>query len=328
MQAMIMMKKSSRCHAIIVNPQYPTIAMTPVKYVVVALMITACGGKSAPKPITPEVAKPLAPKTLTELCAPVITDLPVAGTLPKPEEPGVAATEGDAAGDSARKVAGMKDLEALAKAKSYMELAKRGLDVPPAKRNARWEELITLGVNKQLSALDGKGDSRESYGFAEAAIDAYPMLRKSAEFLSLRSKVTVAAISGCLKQDSDGGSCLQASDVAIKSDPLDEKLILGIADAVYGATGAKYVAAKYYLALVVGHEGSAHCTSANLVSSVEAAMESPEGDPPAIAAREIAGRWCFATFESKIKTALALPEPNSYYVNNGCGVLKGKDAAK
>ena len=74
---------------------------------------------------------------LAEGCATSKTVLAAANVAGKSAGADGNSGDGAAEGNPGNKVASLKDLEALAKTKSHIELISRALDVPAAKRNAR-----------------------------------------------------------------------------------------------------------------------------------------------------------------------------------------------
>ncbi|HPH69475.1 MAG TPA: hypothetical protein PLF40_27175 [Kofleriaceae bacterium] len=300
--------------------------------VVGAALLTSCGGKSTssvnstPKPADP-VAAPAA-KSLAELCASTKTVLAAANVAGKTDDAAANGGDGAADGNPGNKVASMKDLEALAKTKSYIELMSRVLDVPAAKRNARWDELVAIGATGYVESAQKKGDARETVFVAQAAINTFPALKKAPAFMAVYTKAAGAGVKACTQASYSGDQCVKlAKEIALTNSD-NVAVLKDVADAVYGSTGAKYVAAPFYDALTIGRANSEYCKDVSLVDSITSALQTPADDDVAASARDVAAYWCFAEFEGKIKASLSVAEPNTYLVENGCAVLNGKGAAK
>ncbi len=296
-----------------------------------AALLTSCGGKSTTATSTPKPADPVAapaPKAIAELCAATKTVLAAANVAAKADDAAANGGDGAAEGNPGNKVASMKDLEALAKTKSYIELMSRVLDVPAAKRNARWDELVAIGATGYVESAQKKGDARETVFVAQAAINTFPSLKKAPAFMAVYTKAAGAGVKACAQDSYGGEQCVKLAKEIALTNPDNVAVLKDVADAVYGATGAKYVAAPFYDALTMGRANSEYCKDASLVDSISRALETPADDDIAASARDVAAYWCFAEFEGKIKASLSVAEPNSYLVENGCAVLKGKGAAK
>lgn len=301
-----------------------------------AMLLVNCGGKSASTPPTTPPAKTeeaVAPpaatvKTLAELCASSKTVLAAANTRSKAVGADGNTGDGAAEGNPGNKVASMKDLEALAKTKSNIELISRALDVPAAKRNARWDELVAGAFVGYVGGIAAKGDARETVMVAQGALETFPSVRKSPAFMELYTKAAGPGVKACTKESYGGEQCLKLAKEITASNPENLELLKGVADAIYGSTGAKYVAAPFYDRLTVGQVDGAYCKDPSLVDSITRALEMPADDEIAASGRDVAAYWCFSQFEGPIKAGLSVAEPNSYLVENGCAVLKGKGTVK
>ena len=298
-----------------------------------ATLLTSCGGKSAATTTpakTEVVATPPAAtvKTLAELCASSKTVLAAANVPAKAVGAEGNSGDGSAEGNPGNKVASMKDLEALAKTKSNIELISRALDVPAAKRNARWDELVAGAFVGYVGGIAAKGDARETVMVAQGALETFPLVRKSPAFMELYSKAAGPGIKACVQDSYSGEQCLKLAKEIVATNPDNATLLKSVADAIYGSTGAKYVAAPFYDRLTVGQADSPYCKDPSLVDSITSALETPADNDIAASARDVAAYWCFSQFEGPIKAGLSVAEPNSFLVENGCAVLKGKGAVK
>ncbi len=293
-----------------------------------ATLLTSCGGKSASptKPVTTQAVVTAQPKTLAEVCATSKTVLAAANVASKAADGVGNSGDGVAEGNASNKVASLKDLEALARTKSHSELLGRAQDVPPAKRNARWDELVAGAAIGYVGAASAKGDPRETLAVAHGVLESAPTVRKSSTFMELYAKAAGLGIKACVQQSYSGNECIKLAREITQTNPDNVELLKGVADAIYGSTGAKYVAAPFYDRLIVGRVDSPYCQDPSLVKSITSGLETPADDDIAASARDVAAYWCFSQFESQIKAGLAVAEPNAYLVENGCAVLKGKGA--
>lgn len=300
-----------------------------------AMLLVNCGGKTATTPPTTPPAKteavvpPAATvKTLAEVCASSNTVLAAANTRSQAASAVGNTGDGAAEGNPGNKVASMKDLEALAKTKSNLELISRALDVPAAKRNARWDELVAGAFVGYVGGIAAKGDARETVMVAQGALETFPSVRKSPAFMELYSKAAGPGIKACAQDSYSGEQCLKLAKEIAAANPDNAALLKSVADAIYGSTGAKYVAAPFYDRLTIGQADSPYCKDPLLVDSITSALETPADNDIAASARDVAAYWCFSQFEGGIKAGLSVAEPNAYLVENGCAVLKSKGTVK
>lgn len=83
----------------------------------------------------------------------------------------------------------LADLEALEQRGAWRELINHLEDIPPAKRDAKWDALCERA---SAGALDDeeKRDGRYAVAIAEALLERYPSLEKSEKFMLRAAKIT------------------------------------------------------------------------------------------------------------------------------------------
>ena len=320
--------------------------------------LIACSGPAKQKPTTPDpkpdetvetepteptpaeakpAEKPKPPKTVAAACANVkLAKVPAATKHAPPEVP-ASSGSGKFAGNAGPRVIGMQDLEALAKGKQWRELIYRASDVPPSKRNKRWDELVTLSATTHLEALANKDETYEAASFAEAAVETFPILRKSRPFMDQRSKVALAGAQKCFERacgrrcESENWSewgaerCGKALFEAVSADPSNTELAKAAANLVYLSTKEKYRAAPFYRYAVIGRLDAPECATEELQNSITWGLRTSEEGPSATAAREVAARWCWTAFSKLLPKEVTVEEPYGI-LESGCSVLKERGA--
>lgn len=320
--------------AIAPMPATPGIATSEQPSVVptAAAAPTAAGANTTPQqPDAMDDAQPaVADSTvsLAELCAtssfkmapPAVAGIPAA----------VASNSGDgfAAGNAPNKLAGMQDLEALAATKSHRELLTRAQEIPPASRSTRWDNLVATSATVYVQALQKRSNLEEALGSAQMLLDMYPTLRKATAFVQLHQDVAIAGVRACLANTYDGSECLRIARELVADSPSNTVLIRGVADLIFGSTGAKYVAAPFYQALVVGHANDAACNDPNLIEAVTRGFELAPDDETARAARDVAAYWCPTQLQGPLRLAIAAGGTGSNQASNGCAVYRATRARK
>jgi hypothetical protein len=281
--------------------------------------------------------KPKPKKTVAAACTNVKLAKVPAATKAEPPDPVASSGSGQFAGNAGQRVVGMQDLEALAKGKQWRELVYRASDVPPSKRNKRWDALVTQGATNYLEQLVKKEESYEAMSFAEAAVEAFPILRKATEFMTQRAKVVIdgaeecfkracSRSSGCETLDEWGGErCNKALMAAVEADPMNHELAKSAGTIVYNHVRQKWYAAQYFRYAVIGRTDAAECSSEELQNSTLWALRTKQDGQAAIAAREVAARWCWNAFTKSLPEQVTAEDPYGI-LESGCAVLKERGA--
>ena len=198
----------------------------------------------------------------------------------------------------------------------------RASDVPPSKRNKRWDALVTQAATNHIEQLVKKDEAYEAMSFAEAAVEAFPILRKATDFMALRSKVVIAGAekcferacgrSGCETLDDDwGGSrCAKPLLAAVeqRSDHhearnqgrqprLQQREAEVLRRAVLQVCGDRPAPMKL------------ECASEELQNSTLWAMRMKVESPFATSAREVAARWCWTAFTKSSPEQVTAEDP-------------------
>jgi hypothetical protein len=265
-----------------------------------------------------------------------LASVPPAGKIEPPEVPASSGT-GQFGGNAGQRVVGMQDLEALAKGKQWRELVYRASDVPPSKRAKRWDELVTTASINYIAQLVKKDETDEAMSFARAAIETFPILRKSKEFISQSSKVALAGAQHCFEQAcrryggcqswSEYGPdrCAKALLEAVEADPTNAELAKGAGLLVYTHATEKWRAAPYFWYSLVGRSDSPDCAIEEVQNSMLWALRTKEDGHPATVAREVAARWCWTAFSKSLPDQVTEPDPYGI-LESGCAVLKERKA--
>jgi hypothetical protein len=88
----------------------------------------------------------------------------------------------------------MKDLETLSKQGQWQELMEHLDDIPPSKRDAKWQSLAERACASVLAAIEVDDRSLERViGQSDAMIKRYPALGRSSAFMAKRADVGLQA---------------------------------------------------------------------------------------------------------------------------------------
>src|SRR5438128_873467 len=104
----------------------------------------------------------------------------------------------------------MKDLEALAKSESWLELLAHAMDVAPSDRDDDWQELVVKAASGRFDEL--KDEDLKYLSGIKSTIEGdekvFPFLKKSKTYRRAANKATVKTLKGCYMS----GECKQGND--------------------------------------------------------------------------------------------------------------------
>lgn len=220
----------------------------------------------------------------------------------------------------------MEDLKALAEQESWQELFNSLGDIAPAQRKAEWKGLLEKAAVGYLEALSGQEDQYAAFGLAKGILVQYPTLKKNADFMKKRGEVGLTALSKCFDNTWASADCSLSVEEFVKVDPQNHALAFE-AGKLLRLRGGPAVAVRLFK-LAVGAKGSSkeYCKEEQLALAVMWGLGSPAKDPPAVAAREVAFKGCFAELKPAILDEFAANGGRSYFAENTCKDLKSAKA--
>ena len=166
-------------------------------------------------------------------------------------------------------------------------------------------------------AFEGVFGSRE-------LLRRYPHLQKSKDFLSQRADLGQVAAEECFRSSYGGGRCVELMrDFLTPPEPPPE-----IAFA-FGKLTRKhqnhYIAVPFFKWAIERKPEASWCADNDLRLAVLAGLGLPPDDEGAVGARQISGGVCWTALSDDLEQELRA-EPQGYYRDNACAVLRAKGA--
>jgi len=212
----------------------------------------------------------------------------------------------------------LADVEAAATAGSWAELLERAEDVPPSARTDRWRTLVSDAAATALEKTAATPD--KPFAVAERArtlAARYAFLEKAPRFSTARSKASLAALEACVKADRD--DCLDVLQADLETLSGDGAL----AAARWVRKGYSPASAMPLVARAVSAQASA-CADALTSEVVLAALELPDEDTRAPAARKVAFETCWSALSATLKKTQI--GASKYRLVNSCKAMRSKRA--
>jgi hypothetical protein len=211
------------------------------------------------------------------------------------------------------------DLEVLDRAASWDELDRHLEDVPPSKRDARWQAFLEHAAVGQLASREH--DSEAAMTAADGFTRRFPTVKRSADFMARRAAAGLGALASCV--DDDDGLCMARFVDYVAADPANVKLATEAA-LLIGAGAQPAMAIPFFHRALTGKKAPAECNRTELGRAVRAALELPASDPRVAPAQTLAADVCWdALAETLVHRVL---EANDAYRKNTCGLLRSKKA--
>ena len=245
--------------------------------------------------------------------------LPSAIAKSPPPEPATANRDGDV----------LAELDALAAAESWSELAGRLTEVKPTERDAHWNALVEQAALGELKPL--ASPSATSVAGRLAAIEHYypkfPSLRSSQEFLALRAAIGLDAFGRCFDQGRampEWQKCRDGLEGFVRTPPMTSDLARA-AGLLIGRKLNRAAAAPFFAMAFEVPGGDVICTEPELSVAVVRALQAPQDYPEVKAGLALADR-CWTTVKDAMVANVAKESGESYYVRNTCPILMKNNA--
>jgi Caspase domain len=214
-------------------------------------------------------------------------------------------------------------LEALAATESWHELGAHLTEVKPTERNDRWRALVEQAALGELTPLvaTSSGSPGERLAAVEHYYPAFPSLRGSQKFMTLRSTIGLDAFGRCF-DDSDGAElqkCRDRLDHFVHTAPMSAELARDAGVLVVHKLNHANAAPFFAMTFEAPHSELV-CAAPELATAVVAALGSPGGSLEAKSALALADK-CWPSLQTEIVAEFARETPDSYYVQNSCSIL-------
>jgi len=213
----------------------------------------------------------------------------------------------------------LQDLEALAKNESWSELTQHLEDVPPVKRNKKWEKVAEQG---SIGSIKDFKDDRNPLGgliLADGLTKRYRFLKKSKAFMKVRAEVGLKGFKACFGHRYMTDTCAERLRPFVEADAKNYALAAEAAQLAIRSMHHYWAVPYYKLAYDRGKKKA--CAIKRLNEAVTAALSLPPRDEKVKPAQELA-KACFKQLKDAIVKEVATG--SSYTRDNGCPVLKAK----
>jgi Caspase domain len=248
-----------------------------------------------------------------------VVALPSATAKSAPPEPAIANQGGVLA-----------ELDALAAAENWSELAGRLTEVKPTERDAHWNALVEQAALGKLTPL--ARPSGASVGERLAAIEQYypkfPSLRGSQRFMALRAAVGLDAFGRCFN---DGRAipewrqqCREGLEGFVRTPPMTADMVRA-AGVLVGRKLNWTAAAEVFAMAFEIPGGDAVCTEPELPEAIIRGLGLPPERPEVKAGLVLAER-CWNTVKDAVVANVAKETGTSYYVRNTCPIVMKNNA--
>ena len=219
------------------------------------------------------------------------------------------------------------DLEALAKAQQYPELFAHLEDVPPSKRDARWEAVMVQAATEVMKDAASSDDLQSAWGgfaTAEALLQRCPALAKEPAFMTARGTVGGKMLGSCFDHSYRGSECVDMATAFVAVDGTADAVKLEVAKVVRRGQNA-HVAVPFFAAAFGQDNDGTVCADDDFVLAVSSGLALPTDYDGAKTARDLSGR-CFGALRPKLEELLVEEQRNSLFRDNACAVFRGQGA--
>lgn len=215
---------------------------------------------------------------------------------------------------SAAPVYTLTDLEALDKQGAWEELARHLEDIPPAKRDPKWQALLERTAVGLLGLR--AADPASAVVTADFFTVRFPTVKKSKDFMTKRAAVGLAALETCKT-----AACAEPFIDYVDADPKNADLAVK-AGIIVAATDRPALAVAFFSRGL--RTKSKDCSHAALDRAVRLALELPPDHARVPEAQKIASQLCWDALAESLVSQFA--HAGKYYRRNTCGFLLEKKA--
>ncbi len=212
------------------------------------------------------------------------------------------------------------DLQTLDKQQAWQELFDHLGDIPPAKRDAKWQGFLERSALGILKAHEARVE--EAASFADLVTRQYPQVKSSKAFMARRAEVGLRGLEACVNAEAID-SCLEGYLAFVDADP--GNLDLAWRAGVLVAKGDHAGAVPFFRRGLGGKKNAKLCGEPSLEVAVGSALSLDPKDPRVADAKLIGGDLCWDQLKEGLVGRFA--DGNDNYRRNSCGFLKTKKDA-
>jgi uncharacterized caspase-like protein len=223
----------------------------------------------------------------------------------------------------------LAELDTLAAAGSWRELAARLTEVKPTARDAHWDALVEQAALGELTPLARPSSTSvpERLAVLERYYPKFPSLSSSRKFLALRDTIGREAFARCFDDARTGPElqkCRDGLEGFVRTLPItvDTAREAGL---LVGLKLNRSAAAWFFAMALEAPGGDRICTEPAVPVAIINALSRPLDYPDAKAGLVLAER-CWETVKAPIEENLASESDDSYYVRNLCPILTKNNA--
>jgi hypothetical protein len=215
----------------------------------------------------------------------------------------------------------MKDVQALATAKSWDELLAGANNVPPAARSADWATLVSQAAGSRLQELVAESSNASQ---AQDIVDLvtkseakYSFLAHDASYLKAKSTSVDSVVGFCMKSRSTGCSeALEALARGLTTLPKGDaaKIALLMSD------DGRMPSETFHFWAMAADDDAANCKYGGMQSATLGALAADKAE---LRARGVkTANICYAVMEDGLVDQLRSVDKGSPYANSVCPLLK------
>ncbi len=213
----------------------------------------------------------------------------------------------------------MADLKALGERKEYAQVLERAEELPAAVRTDAWRAMVATAAAGVLPLASAEKNVFAQVVQADALRKRFAFLDKSQSFVSARDEAAMAGLRRCLRTNDD--ACFRGFAAYELTLTPAGSLAAG---KLLRRNGSPPVRAMPLFGRAVGAKDAPSCKDADVVASTAAALETPEENDAAKAARQVAFEWCWSSMQPGLKAAMA--GASSMRLQNVCRPMRAKQA--
>jgi hypothetical protein len=215
------------------------------------------------------------------------------------------------------------DLEALVKSAAWDEAAQHLEDIPPSRRDARWQKVVEKTAIGQLRALDDlEKRPLEAVELADAYMKRLPFLAKNRPFMQVRGELGLKGFDKCNDLSWEKEKCTDLLLPFVEADAGNIDLATRAAR-LRAKQGYSYHASPYWRLVAEWGKGSKKaCTTELLPESTLAAMALASGHEMLEPGLEVAD-LCFPYLKTRLQAGAGESRATR---NNICPLLRKKNA--
>jgi hypothetical protein len=217
----------------------------------------------------------------------------------------------------------VEDLRALVQAGSWDEASQHLEDIPPAKRDAAWKQIVEKVAIGQLKALDLDRDPLAALGMADAYTKRFAFLVKHKPFMQVRADVGYKGFEHCFAQGA-AEICNERLLPFVEADKGNVDLAIKAAQLQMRNRDHAFVAMVWRLAAEWSKGSKKACKAERFTESILAALGRPTDHvtvQPALKAAEV----CLPHIKAELQKS-AQEFGDTYTKKNVCPLLKKKNA--